>query len=362
MSVLGGPSSEVIARTPLVCTTLEMVIPCISNVYSKCRILMLAASVVTFGEAMLRLTGPSGRRLADADRFDVHVAGAEANVAAALAQLGVACRWASRLPASPLGRIVERELAGLGVITDTVTWDEDGGRLGLFFAEPGAGVRPTSVVYDRAGSSFAAIEPLDVGTVAGARVVHVSGVTPALGPAPAAATSALIAAAEAAGALVSVDVNFRALLWSPAAAREALTPLIARADLVFCAERDARTVFGLEGDPDDVLDGLARLARAPRLVVLTRGEEGCVALAAGGRRLAVPAPPTTIVDRFGMGDALIAGVLWRLLDDEDDGDGALLAGVRLAALKATVIGDLVRLAPGDRDWLRHGAAVPQVVR
>src|SRR4051812_28874108 len=130
---------------------------------------MLAASVVTFGEAMLRLTVPSGHRLAEADRFDVRVAGAEANVAAALAQLGVACRWASRLPTSPLGRIVERELAGLGVITDTVAWDEDGGRLGLFFAERGAGVRPTSVVYDRAGSSFASIEPLEPGTVAGTR-------------------------------------------------------------------------------------------------------------------------------------------------------------------------------------------------
>jgi 2-dehydro-3-deoxygluconokinase len=313
------------------------------------------ADVVTLGEAMLRLTAPRGTRLADAQTFDVHVAGSEANVAAALAQLGVRTRWISRLPDSPLGRRVVGELAALGVLVDAVELDGAGRRLGLFFAEPGCGARATAVFYDRADSAFTAMRELPAAAAEGARVVHVSGITPALGPGPAQLTDALLHAA----ALVSVDVNYRARLWPPDAAAAGMGPLLARADVVFCAERDARTVFGIVGDADDVLDGVAALAPGARLVVLTRGARGCLARDGDGRRHEEPTRATAIVDRFGMGDALVAGTLWGVLR----GDVALglRAGTELAALKATLHGDMVRLEPGELDRVlaesRGGAEV-----
>lgn len=312
-------------------------------------------TVLTFGEAMLRLVSRPGTRLAQAAALDVHVAGSEANVAALLAQLGLDARWASRLPTGPLGRRVERELAGLGVRTDAVQWTEHG-RLGLFFAEAGAGSRPATVLYDRARSAFADIDGVADDLADGADFVHLSGITPALGAGPAAATEQLAGLAERAGARLSFDVNFRATLWSAEAARAALTPLAARADVVFCAERDARAVFALDGDEADVLAGLAGLAPRASLVVLTRGADGCMARDAEGVHHGASAAPTAVLDPFGMGDALVAGVLWGLL--RDDVPLALRAGVELAALKATLYGDLVQLVPGElaQRLQHHGGA------
>ena len=304
---------------------------------------------------MLRLSAPAGTRLASAPHLEVHVAGAEANLAAALAQLGVRVRWGSRLPASPLGRRVERELASLGVLTDMVEWGGEDERLGVFFAEGGSGVRPTIVWYDRERSAFTAMERLPEGFAEGARIVHLTGITPALGPFPA----GLAAEAVRTDALVSLDLNYRARLWSPEEAHRGLKPLLARADIIFSAERDARAVFGLDGE-----DGLSAIAaRAPRarLAVLTRGLDSVVALDADGRRYEQAVPSVPVTDRFGMGDALVAGVLWGVL--RDDLDLGLHAGVELAALKASLSGDLIRLEPGELDRrLATAQQAPEVIR
>jgi len=319
------------------------------------------ASVVTFGEALLRLTAPAGTRLSEASQLEVHVAGSEANVAAGLAQLGVPARWLGRLPQSPPGRLVERRLASLGVLTDAVQWADDGARLGLFFAEHGAGLRPGRVWYDRRDSAFAAMDALPDGVPGDARIVHVSGITPALGEGPAALLDELAERARAGRALLSVDVNYRATLWGAADARAVLTPLVARADVLVCAERDARRVFELDAEPPRLLEGLARIAAAARLVVLTRGADGCLALDDTGRRYEHPAPPTSLVDRFGMGDAFVAGVLWGLL--RGDAGLGLRAGVELAAWKASLRGDLLRLEPGElHARLAHPEPEPEVVR
>jgi 2-dehydro-3-deoxygluconokinase len=304
---------------------------------------------------MLRLTAPPGVRFDAAPALQVHVAGAEANVAGGLAQLGVGVRWASRLPASPLGRRVERELASLGVITDTVEWGGEDERLGLFFAEGGIGVRPSAVWYDRERSAFTAMERLPAGFADAARIVHLTGITPALGPRPA----ALAAEAARTDALVSLDVNYRARLWSPEEAQRGLEPLLACADIIFCAERDARAVFGLDGD--DALTGLAALTPRLRLAVLTRGLDPVLALDAGGRRYEQAVPAVPVIDRFGMGDALIAGVLWGLL--RDDVELGLRAGVELAAFKASLHGDLLRLEPGELERrLTTAHEAPEVIR
>lgn len=336
-----------------------------------------AAEVVTAGEALLRLATPIGERLMDAGTLGVHVAGAEANVAAALAQLGVRSRWISRLPDDVLGRRVLRTLAAAGVLTDAVEL-APGGRVGLFFADSGVGARPTTVAYDRSHTTFGELRSAPAAALAGARLLHLTGITAALGVTP--LLDSLLAQAREHGVSVSLDVNHRALLWSPEQARAGLAPLLRRADVVICAERDARHVLQLGGAPAELLCALRdRWAPQAATLVLTRGAAGAVALDEHGREHAQPAVETVVVDRFGMGDAFAAGLLWGLLRpqpgagaaprhaapglarDADAVRHALRAAVTLASLKATVHGDLTRTGAAELQ-AALGAAPREIVR
>lgn len=310
-------------------------------------------SVVTFGEAMLRLSASGGERLVRAASLAVHVAGAEANVAASLAALGVHAAWAGVLPDGPLGRRAAAELAAAGVDLRLVRWAGAEDRMGLFFVEHGAGARPTAVHYDRRDSAFARHAAWPAGALEGARYAVVSGVTPALSPAAARATRELAAEAAAAGGRLVVDVNHRARLWSAAEARAELEGLLLGADVVVCSERDAAAVFGAGPDPAAFR---ARFAPAASLCVVTRGARGTLADAAG-ELIEVPAVATEVVDRLGLGDAFLAGLLSGLLDEAGPGD-ALRRGAALAALKATVAGDV---ALADAAELAAACRSPEVV-
>src|SRR5205823_6714184 len=156
--------------------------------------------VVTFGEAMIRLSPPNFRRLEQARSLDVLVGGAELNTAAALARLGRSTAWVSRLTNNPLGRLVANQAREAGVGTEHVIWtDED--RVGLYFLEFGAAPRASSVLYDRRGAAIANIRPGMVNWPAvfeGAKWFHVTGITPALSPTAAEATREALQAARAA--------------------------------------------------------------------------------------------------------------------------------------------------------------------
>src|SRR3954454_10150635 len=297
---------------------------------------------------MLRLTVPAPGRLEQAAALEVHAAGSEANVAAGLAGLGVSTRWIGALPDNPLGARVAAELTAAGVDLSGVTWVPDG-RLGLFFAEEGVPPRPTTVWYDRRDSAFAALDGFDPAHLDGARFAVVSGITPALGDRSRALTDAFIAEASRLGAGVCVDVNFRERLWTADAAREGLRPVLAAAEVVVCAARDARHVLECEGDEHAVLAQLReRWAPAAAAVVLTNGAEGALASDGEGRTFDRAGVTAEVVDRFGAGDAFVAGLLWGLI--ERDLELALRAGVTLAALKCSIRGDL---APFGRDELER---------
>jgi 2-dehydro-3-deoxygluconokinase len=300
----------------------------------------VSARVVTLGEAMLRLTALAPGRLEQATALDVQVAGSEANVAAGLARLGVATRWIGALPDNPLGVRIAAELTAAGVDLDGVTWAPDG-RLGIFFAEEGVPPRPTTVWYDRRDSAFAALERFDPALLDGARFAVVSGITPALGDRSRALTEAFVAEAAQRGAGVCVDVNYRERLWTPEEAREGLRALLGAAEVLVCGARDARLVLGCQGDEAAVLAQLReRWAPSAAAVVLTRGEDGALASDADGRALGQAGVRTEVVDRFGAGDAFMAGLLWGLL--ERDLELGLEAGVTLAALKCSIRGDVAR--------------------
>src|SRR5215211_4431458 len=140
--------------------------------------------VITFGEAMIRLSPPGFRRLEQASTLDVQVGGAELNTAVALARLGRPSAWVSRLTDNPLGRLIANHAREAGVSTEHVVWTRDD-RVGLYFLEFGAAPRASSVLYDRKGAAIAAILPGMVDwrrALAGARWFHVTGITPALSP------------------------------------------------------------------------------------------------------------------------------------------------------------------------------------
>jgi 2-dehydro-3-deoxygluconokinase len=310
--------------------------------------------VLTFGEAMLRLSPPTGVPLTRATNLDLHVAGAEANVAVALSSLGRSVAWVSRLPDSDLGRRVARDLAAAGVDISHVRWEESG-RLGTYYVELGAGPKGVSVIYDRKDSAAAAMSADDLPTkeMAGARLIHLTGITPALSRSCRDATQAAANAARDSESLLSVDINYRAKLWSAREARKCLEGVAAGADLVVCTAEDARDVFGIEGDPAEVAASLAdRLGGI--YTVVTNGAEGAVCWH-DADAIRVEATPTDIVDRLGAGDAFTAGVIDGLLDG-DVGAG-LRRGSVLAAMALATRGDQVSvtrpeltqlLGPGGR--------------
>lgn len=305
---------------------------------------------LAFGEAMLRLSAGDGERLRDAPRLAVHPAGSELNVAVALVALGAEGSFHSSLPENPLGRRVAAAAATAGVGVESIHWVE-GGRLGTFFAEIAAPPRRTSVVYDRAGSAFA-VEPPPTPALAGVDWLIVSGITPALGPPARAATEQLLEAAAAAGTKVCFDVNYRERLWSPAAAKAALLPILGAADLIVCGRRDAELLFGLEGVPVDQLLALRDLAGAATTVVLSLGENGCVAVEPGAAPASHPGFATTVVDPIGAGDAFLAGLLWAL--GSAPLAEALARGAAHGALACTVAGDFARFEPEEIEALVGG--------
>src|SRR5437879_1030186 len=213
--------------------------------------------IVTLGEVLVRLAIPSPARFETARQLDLHIGGAEANVAAACARLGLTTAWISALPANPWGERVRRELAGHGVDCAYVQTTE-GARIGTYFLEYGVPPRPVRVLYDRRDSAFARLTAAQVDwePVRRARLVHLTGITPALGEAP----RSLVERALTEASTVSLDVNYRATLWSPAEARAFLDPMPARVRYLFVGQAEAHTLFGYAGSPEQTLDGLARLA------------------------------------------------------------------------------------------------------
>lgn len=305
--------------------------------------------LVSLGEVMLRLAVPAPGHLETAHGLDVQMGGAEANVAAACARLGLRTAWISALPVGPWGERARRELASHGVDCAFVRM-VDHARMGLYFIEYGAPPRPVRVLYDRRDSAFARLAETEVDwePVRRATLVHLTGITPALGDGP----RALVRRALREAAAVSFDVNYRASLWPPADARGFLDEVLPIARYFFLGESEARTIFGLDGPPERMLEGIARLA--PKATVsLQQGEAGSTVLGGGcvyrpRRQLRVQ-----MVDPVGAGDAYVAGFLWAALRQRDLQD-AVDTGCAVGALKCSIWGDIALVTPRDVDEVLAG--------
>jgi 2-dehydro-3-deoxygluconokinase len=230
-------------------------------------------------------------------------------------------------------------------------WAPDG-LDGLFLVQPGAGPRAADVLYYRRDSAFAAIDPdaIDWDRLNRARVVHLTGITPALGTNASRLVSRAVAEARRRKVQISFDVNYRAKLWDPNAARKGIEPFLRGLDIVILNDRDASTVFGGRGDPEKVARALRSRFRCG-VLVLTRGGMGALAVdQAGAHRQ--QAYPTEMVDRIGRGDAFAAGFLCGYLA-RGTADG-LRYGAAMAALKQTYRGDVCLATPEAVDAVFRG--------
>jgi 2-dehydro-3-deoxygluconokinase len=303
----------------------------------------LAASggVLTFGEALLKLSLPPTQRLETLSALSAECAGSELNVAAALRTLGRPAAWVSALPPGPLGSWARAHVRALDVQDFSL---ERPGRLGTFYLEDHHAPRPSRVVYDRDATAFQALRAtdLDPDWLRGRAALHVSGISLALGPGPRALALALIKAARARCVPVSFDVNHRRLLVSDAHAPETYGPALREANVIFVAERDA----GLLGDASGL-----RALNPSATVVITRGERGSEAYLPGGEQLVQPVIPATGPGRVGRGDAYAAGFLHTWLAGEGP-VAALRFATACAALKTTLPGDQLRATDAEiRDVL-----------
>lgn len=294
--------------------------------------------LVTFGEAVLRLSPPRGQRLATADRFDAFVGGNECSVAVTAAQLGTATAWLSKLPNGPLGRRVVRELRGHGVRTG-VAWAE-GTRLGTRYLERSGPPRDPDERPDRTGTAMRTVTPeeLPLGPVREARAFHVSGVTPALSERTRETTAQLLETAVEAGTTTVFDLGYRSDLWDRERALktyEALFPLV---DVLVVSRADAVGVLGTSDRPVELAHGLAT-DHDLRTVVVTSDDRGVLGLH-DGEVHQHPTFDADTIDAAGSTDALVGGFLTARLEGKEV-PTALARGAATAALKRTVEGDVL---------------------
>ena len=306
--------------------------------------------VVTFGEAMVRLAPPRFQRLEQTNSLDVEVGGAELNTAVGLARLGRRASWVSRLTANPLGRLIVSRARAAGVSLANVQFT-DADRVGLYFLEPGAAPRPSALVYDRANSAMARIEPGMIDwpkVLSGAAWFYVTGITAALSETAAEATLEALQAAKAAGLTTCLDPNYRAKLWGVDQARDWLLAAMPHVDVLVTNPEDAVRFFSAaDSDPEAAAADLATRFDLVAVALTLRETPGVwrntvsAIGSAGGRTVRSPVYEVEVVDRLGAGDAFVAGFLHGLLDA--DLDKAVAYGAAMSALKHTV--------PGDFPWV-----------
>ena len=285
--------------------------------------------LLTFGETMGLVAADGIGPLAHARSFSFGIGGAESNVAIGVARLGGEATWLGRVGPDATGALIAGRIAASGVRTLAIT---DESFTGLMVRHRRSG-EFTQVDYHRAGSAGSRLSPADVpaAELTAASIVHVTGITPALSETARAAVFQSVETARAAGVPVSVDVNYRAKLWSRFDAAPVLRDLVSRADVVFASPEEA----ALFVDDGDVPAALAELG--PAEVVVKDGGRGCVALIEG-KRYEVPALPVTVVDPVGAGDAFVAGYLADRLAGAAAAD-RLTTAIAAGAFAVTVPGD-----------------------
>ena len=319
------------------------------------------AKVVTLGEIMLRLSPPGYQRFTQADSFEINYGGAEANVAASLSQFGHHSLFLSKIPENAIGDAAISTLRSLNVDCDHIA--RGGKRLGIYFLENGASVRPSSVVYDRADSSVttASVEEFDFDEIfKDAKLFHVSGITPVLSEDAKKLTFAALKKAKEHHVMVSFDLNYRAKLWTSGVKekQQMLSEMMEYADICFGNARDAAKCLGYAEDGVDFINGdysictdeehMRNVLNHYHFTYLVTTLRNSLSASDNGWSGAVCTSDDYykgrdymlhIVDRVGGGDSFASGFLHGILSNMGSRK-SLEFGLAAAAIKHTIPGDL----------------------
>lgn len=314
--------------------------------------------IVTLGEIMLRLSPAPPLRFLQANGFDAVFGGSEANVAVSLAALGADAYYVTKLPGHDLGQAAVNELRKFGVKTDYIL--RGGERIGIYFMEYGASMRSSRVIYDRKGSAVAEAraEEFDFDKIfRGASWFHFSGITPALSSSAADLTEKALHAAKNAGITVSVDLNYRQKLWTPAQAQKQMMKFMPFVDVCIGNEEDMQKMLGFTSKALDAEKGIINLdayreifkraferfgfkyIAASLRESTSATENGWQGIIYDGKEFYVsPKYKIHLVDRLGGGDAFSAALIFSLLNGKN-GERAIGFAAAASALKQTVFGD-----------------------
>ena len=339
------------------------------------------SKIVTLGELMLRLSPQGNDRFIQSDSFRIIPGGGEANVAISLANYGHDACFVTKLPKHEIGQIAVNAMRRYGVDTRFIA--RGGDRVGLYYAEMGASMRPSKVIYDRAHSAIAEAVPEDFDfdeIMEGADWFHWSGITPAISDRAAVLTRLACEAAKRHNVTVSVDLNFRKKLWTSEKAISVMRPLMQYVDICIGNEEDAELCLGFKPDADveggrtDAAgyEGIFRQMRNEfgfKYVVSTLRESfsathnGWKALIFDGNEFyqSKRYDINPIIDRVGGGDSFSAGLIHGLLTKATQGE-ALEFAVAASALKHTINGDFILVSIDEVESLAGGNASGRVQR
>jgi 2-dehydro-3-deoxygluconokinase len=334
--------------------------------------------IVTFGEIMLRLSTPGFSRFVQADNFNATYGGGEANVAISLAQFGLPAEHVTRFPDNDLGKAATALLRKYGVQTHNILYGGD--RLGIYFLETGAIARPSKVVYDRAGSSFAQLEPGMFNweeIFKDAEWFHWTGITPAISEGAARVCLEAIKAANKLDITVSSDTNYRRNLWQYGkTAREVMPELVASCDIIICSKGDAADMFGIEPNKKEEGSNFVSVCkqlieRFPKVKKIVNTKRESISASHntlsgvmwnGKEYLKTPVHQINpIIDRIGGGDAFMAGLIYGLFTYKHD-QKALDFAVAASALKHSVEGDANLVTAAEVEPVMQGDSSGKLLR
>jgi 2-dehydro-3-deoxygluconokinase len=332
----------------------------------------MKCDLMTFGEAMIRLTPPDHMRLEQTDRLDMTVGGAEWNVAVNVSRLGLKTAWVSRLVDNWSGRLMTQQAGRHGVDTSAVKWvDFDGvgqTRNGFYHLEVGVGPRASAVTYDRGHTAISQTTPemFDWASLLdGCGWLHCSGITPALSPSLAETVVAMFQAASDCGVTTSYDLNFRGKLWTSEQARQANQRIVPHVKVLIGNEEDFEKCLGLKAegtdedfsslDPSSYKQVVEEACRQfPNLqLVGTTLRDAKTGLLNDWRTLVYDGEAfhlsriyenLEIVDRVGGGDSFASGLIYSLTSGKTPKDACEFA----AGFSA-----LAHTFPGDMNWANH---------
>lgn len=340
------------------------------------------AKIVTMGEIMLRLSTPGFTRFVQADSFDVCYGGGEANVALSLANYGHEAYFVSKVPANEIGQSAVNSLREFGVHTEHIV--RGGERLGIYYLETGASMRPSKVIYDRAHSAIAEAEPSDFDFDAifdGKDWFHFTGITPAISEKGEKLTRLACETAKRHGLTISCDLNFRKKLWSSEKAISVMTSLMPYVDVLIGNEEDCEKCLGFKAEKTDVTKGELNLGGYQDVFTKLKekfgfrymatslresysaSDNGWSALIYDGKDFYHSRQyDIRLVDRVGGGDSFSAGLIHGLIAYSGDEKKALEFAVAASALKQTIPGDANHVSREEVETLMNGDASGRVQR